>query len=237
MQLYPAIDLLEGKVVRLQRGDYSQATVYSEKPAEFAVKWAAAGAKWLHVVDLEGAKTGELKNLSSLKAICQAAGCQIQFGGGLRTEKQIEEILTLGVDRVVVGTKALDDQFLAQILKSFKRQVAVSLDVKEGMVQTQGWIKSTGVRLEQAITHLNWTPLQFLIYTDIQKDGMLQGPNVEGLKAVLAKAKARVILSGGISSLEDIKELRKIKRSNFEGAIMGKALYEGKVDLKEALAL
>lgn len=235
MNLYPAIDLYEGQVVRLQKGDFNQKTVYSSDPASFARKWEEEGTQWIHVVDLEGAKTGVLKNLNSLKAIRKAVRCKIEFGGGLRSVEAIDQVLQLGIDRAIVGTKALDETFLRKTLAAFGPKLAIGLDVKNGVVQTQGWLDSQNPTLEQALKLLNDFPVQTVIYTNIHKDGMLEGPDFPGLEQVLKTAKANVILSGGVSTLEDIKQCKKLTQKNFEGPIIGKALYEGKINLREAV--
>lgn len=237
MNLYPAIDMYKGKVVRLTRGDYNQEIVYSEYPGEQAKEWEAQGTDWIHVVDLEGAKSGTIANIESLKKIREAVHCKIEFGGGLRTMEQIESVVDLGIDRVILGTKALDYDFFTKVLNRFGDKVAVGLDVKGDMVQTEGWIKSSGTTLREIIDLLNKTELKTIIYTDIKKDGMLQGPNFEGLKEVLSWAKANVILSGGISVIDDIKNCLLLSENNFDGVIMGKSLYEKKFALKEAVEL
>ena len=240
MNLYPAIDLYEGKAVRLKRGDFKNITVYSQHPEEMAQKWAEQGSAWIHVVDLEGAKTGEFKNLPSVAKIRESVKVNIQMGGGLRTFEQIEKILSLGVNRVVLGTKALDDAFLTEALDRFQEKIAVGLDVRDGMVQTQGWLKEGQSNLKAAIEKFNQFPLKTIIYTDIQRDGMLQGPNFEGLEKLLSITKASVILSGGISGIADIEKCIPIRQKagdKLEGVIIGKALYEGKMNLRDAVNL
>ncbi len=170
MNLYPAIDLYDGKVVRLVRGDFQNLTVYSQDPASMAKEWAVQGAAWIHVVDLEGAKTGVLKNLPSLLAIRKAVQCRIQFGGGLRSLEQMEEVLGAGIDRIVLGTKALDETFFQTALQKFKSKIAVGLDTRNGVVQTQGWLESGGADLKAALQRFNDFPLETIIYTDIQKE-------------------------------------------------------------------
>ena len=235
MNLYPAIDLYQGKVVRLQRGDFQAETVYSHDPAAQAKQWQAEGASWIHVVDLEGAKTGELRNFASVSAIRKSVTCKIQYGGGVRTLEQAECLLREGVDRIVVGTKALDAAFFGNLLDRFGDRLAVGLDTREGRVQTEGWLKESDQTLEGILKKFNKTGLSTVIYTDIAKDGMLQGPNFPGLKQVLGWSKARVILSGGISRLEDLEQCREITQNHFDGVIIGKALYEKKFQLREAL--
>ena len=237
MRIYPAIDLYEGEVVRLTRGDYEQKKIYSKNPPAIALDWERQGAEWIHVVDLEGAKSGVLKNRTALSAIRKSVRCKLQFGGGLRTFEDIRQLLDEGIDRVVLGTKALDRDFFEKIIAKFAAKIAVSMDVRDGRVQTQGWLEEGKQTLDEAIANLNHFPLETLIYTDIERDGMLQGPNLSGLAEVLAWAKSRVILSGGISSLADVVACAKIPNKNFEGAIIGRALYDKKFSLKEAIRL
>jgi phosphoribosylformimino-5-aminoimidazole carboxamide ribotide isomerase len=237
MNLYPAIDLYEGQVVRLQKGDFDKRTVYSKDPSAFAKKWEDAGASWIHVVDLEGAKTGKQKNLQHLLKIRKSVKCRIQFGGGLRSVETIDSVLKQGIDRVVVGTKAMDLSFLEEALPKFGKKIAIGLDVRDGVVQTQGWLDAGNPTLRDALDQLNNFNVETVIYTDIQKDGMLEGPNFGELEKVLKSTKARVILSGGISQMEDLRKCREIRQKNFDGVIVGKALYEDKVNLTEALKL
>lgn len=235
MILYPAIDLYQGKVVRLSRGDFQAETVYSMDPPAQAKTWESEGADWIHVVDLEGAKTGELRNLSWVLKIRQTVGCSLQVGGGLRKAEDVELLLKEGVNRVVIGTKALDQKFFLDLLERFGSQVAVSLDTREGRVQTEGWLKESGESLESMLKRFNEFALSTVIYTDIARDGMLQGPNLEGLAQVLEWSRSRVILSGGISVLSDIEQCRNLKQPNFDGVIMGKALYEKRFELRDAV--
>lgn len=237
MELYPAIDLLEGQVVRLIKGDFAQKTVYSSDPAAFAKQWEDEGTNWIHVVDLDGAKTGVQKNWESLVKIRETVRCRIQFGGGLRSLETISRVLDQGIDRVIVGTKAMDRKFLDAAVQKFGEKLAIGLDAKNGIVQTQGWLDSGNPTLESALNLLNEYPISTVIYTDIQKDGMLAGPNFEGLENVLKLANANVILSGGVSTLNDIRACLSLTYSNFDGAIMGKALYEKKFQLNQAVAL
>ncbi len=235
MILYPAIDLYQGKVVRLSRGDFQAETVYSADPPAQAKAWESQGAQWIHVVDLEGAKTGELRNLSWVLKIRQTVGCSLQVGGGLRRAEDVELLLKEGINRVVIGTKALDQKFFLDLLGRYGSQVAVSLDTREGRVQTEGWLKESGESLESMLKRFNEFALSTVIYTDIARDGMLQGPNLEGLAQVLEWSRSRVILSGGISVLADIEQCRNLKQPNFDGVIMGKALYEKRFELRDAV--
>ena len=237
MNLYPAIDLFEGKVVRLTQGDYNSCVVYSKDPVATAKLWEQEGARWIHVVDLEGAKTGALTSEASLAAICQGVKAKIQFGGGLRNIQDITKILALGVSRVVLGTKALDKTFLEGAILKFGDKIAVGLDVRRDQVKTAGWMRDGNSTLREALTLFNEIGVSTLIYTDIEKDGVLQGPNWEKLSMVLANTKARVILSGGISQISDIEKCRTLQAQNFEGVIIGKALYDKRFQLSEAVRL
>lgn len=237
MNLYPAIDIYQGKVVRLTRGDFNACTVYATDPASAAKAWEQEGAKWLHVVDLEGSKTGAITNEPSLAAICRSVKAKVQFGGGVRHLKDIEKILTLGVSRIVLGTKALDRTFLEGVILKFKEKIAVGLDVRRDQVKTAGWMRDGNITLQEALLLFNQLGVSTLIYTDIEKDGVLQGPNWEKLSEVLAGTRARVILSGGISQLSDIQKCRAIQELNFEGVIIGKALYDKRFRLSEAVRL
>lgn len=237
MNLYPAIDIYQGKVVRLTQGDYNACIVYSKDPAAVAKGWEQEGARWIHIVDLEGAKTGTLTSEVSLAAICQGVKAKIQFGGGLRNKQDIAKVLALGVSRVVLGTKALDRAFLEEMIATFKDKIAVGMDVRRDQVKTDGWMRHGDLTLQDAVTFFNELGVSTLIYTDIEKDGVLQGPNWEKLSHVLATSQARVILSGGISQLTDIEKCRAIEAPNFEGVIIGKALYDKRFQLSEAVRL
>ena len=237
VNLYPAIDLFQGNVVRLTRGDYNTSVVYSTDPAATAKGWEQEGARWIHVVDLEGAKTGTLTNEASLKSICQSVKAKIQFGGGVRSFKTIENILALGVSRVVLGTKALDKAFLEGIIPEFGDKIAIGLDVRHDQVKTEGWMSDGNMTLREALSLFDQLNVSTLIYTDIEKDGVLQGPNWEKLSMVLTNTRARVILSGGISKISDIEKCRAVKASNFDGVIIGKALYDKRFHLSEAVRL
>ncbi len=237
INLYPAIDLYEGQVVRLQKGDYAKKTVYSDNPGAMAKDFETQGAKWLHLVDLEGAKLGQIKNWASLEKIRSAVTSKLEFGGGIRTLEDLKKLDSLGINRMILGTKALEKTFLEKALAQFGSKIAVGLDIRDGLVQTQGWLEAEALTLEAAVKFLNDLPVETLIYTDIQKDGMLQGPNFEKLEELLKLAKARIILSGGVARIEDISQCAKIKNSRFDGVIIGKALYEKRFTLKDAVKI
>lgn len=238
MNLYPAIDLYQGKVVRLEQGDFNKCTVYSEDPVDMAQKLVGEGAQWLHVVDLEGAKTGIFANKTVLLAIRKTIHVKIQFGGGIRQISDIEKVFNLGIDRIVLGTKALDKTFLEAAFKKFgAARIAVGLDVRQNQVKTDGWTQNGNITLDAALDFFDQQGVQMLIYTDIEKDGVLKGPNWKKFSAVLRKTHARVILSGGISSLTDIEKALTVREPNFDGVIIGKALYERKFTLAHALTI
>ncbi|MDP3920851.1 MAG: 1-(5-phosphoribosyl)-5-[(5-phosphoribosylamino)methylideneamino]imidazole-4-carboxamide isomerase [Candidatus Omnitrophota bacterium] len=235
MIIYPSIDLYDGKVVRLRRGDFSQETVYSTKPEEQARFFQDQGAEWIHVVDLNGAKTGEFKNRSSLSRIRNEVRVKIQYGGGVREIEHVEELIGEGVQRVVLGTKALEEEFFRKAIYAYGPKIAVSVDVRDEQVLTDGWLKTSDQTVQSFLHRLNDFPLETIIFTDVRKDGMLEGPNLDELDEVLDLTNANVILSGGISSLSDIEKCRQITKKNFEGVIIGKALYDKKFSLEEAV--
>ncbi len=235
MILYPAIDLYEGKVVRLKKGDYKQMTVYHDRPSEIARFWEDAGARWLHLVNLNGARDGKLENLNELKKIKESVNCQIQFGGGVRKLDDIRLLIQHGVDRIILGSRALEPQFLEAALENFPYRIAVGFDVMDGFVRTHGWLSQSGVKLESALSSLSAYAPAAIIVTDIHRDGMLQGPNFSMIETCLALSKSPVILSGGVSSLDDLKKCKQMTNQYFDGAIIGKALYENRFTLREAL--
>jgi phosphoribosylformimino-5-aminoimidazole carboxamide ribotide isomerase len=240
MLIIPAIDLIDGKVKRLTRGDFAQQEEYNVDPVEKAKEFAKAGAKWIHVVDLYGALKGhfKLENLSVLKKIVQKVhryDTSVQFGGGVRSKEDIECILKTKASRVILGTLPQESlSSLRNILKDYGDKIAISLDAKKSILYKQGWTESSTVEIKTFLQYLENCGVKLVIYTNISKDGMLQGPDFEGIKNILSLTKIPVIASGGISSLEDIKELKKL---GVYGIIIGKALYKGKIDLKEALKL
>jgi phosphoribosylformimino-5-aminoimidazole carboxamide ribotide isomerase len=238
MLIIPAIDLRGGKVVRLFQGKFNRQKVYSSDPVRVAKHWAKQGAKFLHVVDLDGAASGALKNIDLVKKIIDQVGIGVQFGGGVRSIETIAKLLSLGVERVILGTKAASDaKFLKQAWKKFGEKIIVSIDAKCGKVLTQGWncrVAKTTLVFAQELKTIGFKQL---IYTDISKDGTLAGPNIAGIKELLKETQLNVIASGGVAGLKDLLKLNKLKKQGLSGVIIGKALYEGKFTLVEALRL
>jgi phosphoribosylformimino-5-aminoimidazole carboxamide ribotide isomerase len=234
MQIYPAIDLRGGQCVRLKQGDYAQETVFGADPAEMARRWVSEGATYLHIVDLDGAKDGKPVNGASIRAIVKASGVPCQLGGGLRTEEQIKDALGWGVARVIVGTKALQSPaWLTQMTQRFPGRIVLGIDAKAGKVATQGWLDvSEMAALELARTCAK-PPLSAIVYTDISRDGMMQGANVSAMAEMAAAVALPVIASGGVTTLEDVKRL---KENGLAGCIIGRALYEGQLSLREVVA-
>ena len=233
MYIYPAIDLYAGQAVRLYRGDYAQMTVYSREPVRVARDFAQAGAKHIHLVDLEGAKTGKPENLTVIRAIVEEAGLFSQVGGGIRDMSTVQTYLNAGVDRVILGTAAVKDpDFLKAALDRFSDGIAVGVDLKDGLVATHGWTQTSDLRAEEFFGRLEDLGVKTVICTDISRDGAMQGTN-RGLYRQLSQAfDLDLIASGGVSSLEDVAALRDM---GLHGAILGKALYEKKLSLAEAV--
>ncbi|MDD5136602.1 MAG: 1-(5-phosphoribosyl)-5-[(5-phosphoribosylamino)methylideneamino]imidazole-4-carboxamide isomerase [Candidatus Omnitrophica bacterium] len=238
MLVIPAVDIKGGKVVRLTQGLADKETVYSESPVEMAEKWAAFGVKCIHVVDLDGALQGEPKNLKVIGEIARAVKPAIEMGGGIRDIETIERVLDTGVQKVCIGTKALDRKFLAAVSKSgFRETVIVAIDAKDGLVRTKGWVEKTGVKAVDLIKEIADFGIRTVNYTDISKDGMLEGPNISSLKELLAAAKLDIVAAGGITTVDDVKRLKTLAKDGLKGMIIGKALYEGKIDLTEAVKI
>jgi phosphoribosylformimino-5-aminoimidazole carboxamide ribotide isomerase len=230
--VYPAIDLLGGRVVRLRQGDYGRATTFDEDPAAVARRWAIEGAEWLHVVDLDGARGGRPARLGALASIAASAAVPVQFGGGLRTEADVEAAFAAGAARVVLGTAALrDPALLARVCAAHGDRVAVGLDARDGVVRVSGWTESAGLPLREAATRVVAAGAPRLIVTDIAHDGMMTGPNV-ALYGTLRPLGVPMIASGGVRSAADVRALR---AAGLEGAIVGRALYDGALALVDAL--
>ena len=238
MIIIPAIDIMNGKVVRLFKGQFDQVTEYGSDPVDTARQWEVLGAKYLHVVDLDGAETGARRNEAIIKKIAKALKIPVETGGGIRTREVVDDFLNAGIDRVILGTKVVDDRkFLADILKAWGARISVSLDCKNGFVAQRGWVETSKVKGTDLARAFIGMGLKNIIYTDIARDGTLAGPNMDGLKEILDIGDINVIASGGIKSLDDIKALLALKRKNLYGVITGRAIYEGTLDIKEAFKL
>ncbi|MBG9733577.1 1-(5-phosphoribosyl)-5-[(5-phosphoribosylamino)methylideneamino]imidazole-4-carboxamide isomerase [Paenibacillus alvei] len=236
--IYPAIDIRGGKCVRLVQGDYGQETVYDEQPVEVAKRWEANGASWIHVVDLDGAKEGRPMNAQLVGEIARTVSVPIQVGGGLRTLEDIELLLDAGVPRVILGTAAIEDRdFVETALGKYGERIAIGIDARNGFVATRGWLETSEVKADILAAELAAVGAKTFIFTDISRDGMMKGPNVEAIVQMAKASGQQVIASGGVSSMDDIRALSAYAADGVAGAIIGKALYTGGIDLTEAVRL
>lgn len=236
MRIIPAIDLWEGKVVRLKKGDPAQSTVYSSEPLETARKWARAGAKLLHLVDLSAA-LGKKDNFDIIKKIIEEKIIKVEVGGGIRSLAKAQELIAVGAQRVIIGTKSLDEEFLKEMIISLgSDKVAVGVDIVEGCVAIEGWQKKTALKGIDFISHLRTIGVKWVICTDISRDGTLSGVNLKEIIGFSDFGNINFIVSGGVSSLEDLKKINE-KAPFVWGVIIGKALYENKIDLKTAISI
>ena len=237
MEILPAIDLLDGRCVRLYQGDYQQSQIYHENPVEVARQWAEQGATRLHLVDLDGAKVGKPVNLSAIEAIIRAVDIPVQVGGGLRDRASVAQLLELGVGRVILGTVAVEQpELVANLCKEFPNQIVVGIDARNGKVATRGWLETSTVEATDLAQQMEKLGAAAIIYTDIHRDGTLVGPNLDALREIAAPLEIPVIASGGVSALRDLLSLLSLEALGVNGVIVGKALYTGDVDLKEAIS-
>ncbi|KXH87091.1 1-(5-phosphoribosyl)-5-[(5-phosphoribosylamino)methylideneamino]imidazole-4-carboxamide isomerase [Sporosarcina sp. HYO08] len=233
MILFPAIDIRGGKCVRLVQGDYNQEVIYNDSPTEMAKEWEKQGAEYIHVVDLDGAKTGNSLNKEAIRALVQAVSIPVQVGGGIRNMEIVDQHIEAGVRRVIIGTAAIQNQqFLKDAVNKYGDQIAVSIDARGGLVATDGWTETSDVKAVDLIQELAEIGVKTVIYTDILKDGMLQGPNFHELQVMNEATAIDIVASGGVTTEEDVAQLRKL---DMYGAIIGKALYEGKLSLEKLL--
>lgn len=233
MKLFPAIDLLGGKAVRLLRGEYNQVTVYSDRPAELARAFADAGASCIHIVDLEGAKDGGTPNAETIRTILKETGLFAEIGGGVRDLATVEKYLSLGAGRVILGTAAVTDpDFLTEAVRRYGEKIAVGADLRDGKIAVKGWRETTGIGYDEFFARMQSLDVRTVICTDISKDGAMKGTNLALYRELSRKYDLDIVASGGVSSLEDVKALRKME---IYGAIIGKAYYTGAIDLREAL--
>lgn len=230
MIIFPAIDILKGKCVRLIQGDYNQEKVYGDSPVAMAKKWEEKGAEYIHIVDLDGAKSGDSINKSVIKEIAENVNIPIQVGGGIRSLDIISFYLNSGVSRVIIGTAAIQDpEFLKEAVNQYSDKIAVSLDARNGFVATDGWTDTSEVKAIDLVKQLEQIGVKTIVYTDIAKDGMLQGPNLEEQRAINDATSMNVIASGGVTTKEDVNNLQTL---DLYGTIIGKALYDGKLDFE-----
>lgn len=238
MILYPAIDIRGGQAVRLLQGDYDRETTYDADPADAAKRWASEGAEFLHVVDLDGAKAGAPQNLTAIERIAGAVSCPIQVGGGLRDDESVAAVLDAGAKRAVIGTAALrDPDFLQTMLNAHAEQIVVSVDTRGGQVSLAGWTVSSGVEVSDAISELTRRGVARFLCTAIEVDGTMEGPAIDQLGEIAAATNSKVIASGGVGKLDDLATLANLAQAhkNLEGAIVGRALYEQKFTVSEAI--
>jgi len=233
MIIFPAIDLYDKKAVRLFKGDYNQMTVYSENPLEVAKGFKAAGAEYIHMVDLEGAKDGTTPNFDIVASVAKESGLRVEIGGGIRNEETVKKYIDSGVMRVILGTAALNDRaFLESVCKKYSDKIAVGADLKDGQVAVKGWLETSNVSGMDFLTQMQSLGVKTVICTDISRDGAMRGTNRELYKELSEKFSMDIVASGGVSTLDDVKALRKM---DLYGAIVGKAIYTGDIDLKEAI--
>ncbi|MBU0677350.1 MAG: 1-(5-phosphoribosyl)-5-[(5-phosphoribosylamino)methylideneamino]imidazole-4-carboxamide isomerase [Verrucomicrobia bacterium] len=236
MIILPAIDLKDGKCVRLKQGRAEDVTVYSDDPVAMARDWVSQGAEYLHLVDLDGAFEGRPMHAEVIRDICTAINVPVEMGGGLRTDDDIALMLAAGVDRLIIGTRAYaNPEDLLRLVGRFGRHIAVGIDARDGMVQVKGWTETTSQTAVDLALEMEKAGVQTIIYTDTARDGMLKGVNVEAMDALCKAVSCDIIASGGVSTVEDVKRLKELDRKNLSGAIVGKALYEGAVSLRDML--
>ncbi|HEY2260374.1 MAG TPA: 1-(5-phosphoribosyl)-5-[(5-phosphoribosylamino)methylideneamino]imidazole-4-carboxamide isomerase [Solirubrobacteraceae bacterium] len=237
MILLPAIDILDGKAVRLRRGDFDQRTVYDADPLDAAKRWVQAGARALHVVDLDGARGGRPVNLEHVRRITQAVGVPVQLGGGLRDAEAVREAIAAGATRVVLGTAALRDvDFLDAAISEHRERLIVSVDVRDGHLAASGWTEQTEIPVESVIDSLGRRGVRRFVYSSIEHDGMLNGPDLDEVARVARAVRGSFVYSGGVSSVDDLRALAELRQVNLTGVIVGKALYEGRFQVSEAQA-
>jgi len=234
--LYPAIDMRGGKCVRLLQGDYDKETIYGDSPFDMAKSFVEQGAKWIHMVDLDGAKDGKRVNDQFVIDAAKKLAVKVQIGGGIRQEEDIVHYLENGVTRVILGSVAVSNpEFAMEMIRKYGKGIAIGIDAKNGLVATHGWLSTSEVKAVELGKRFAEAGAETFIFTDIATDGMLSGPNIEAIEEMALATKKEVIASGGVSSIEDLKRLKEIHSNGVGGAIIGKALYEGRFTLEEAL--
>ena len=234
MKIFPAIDIKDKKCVRLIKGNFDNQTIYNQSPLDQASKYKEFGLLNLHIVDLDGALTGELINLDIIESIIKKLGISVEVGGGIRSIEKIERYLNIGVDKVILGSAAIKNpNFLKEACEKFKNKIVLGLDAKKKMILISGWKETTDQTAENYLKKVNSYGFSRLIYTDIERDGTKTGPNIDETKSIAKISAAPVVVSGGISSIQDVKKIKELKNFNIEGAIVGKAIYDGDIKLNE----
>ncbi len=237
MILFPAIDIKDGKCVRLRQGKYNDVTIFSDNPVDMAMYWYDLGAKFLHIVDLDGAFEGKPKNYFIIKDICKKLDIPVQLGGGIRDIETARGYFDAGVTRVIIGTLFLEDRDrFVHICQEFPSKVGVSLDAENGILKSRGWVRDTNIEITSILPDVKSSGAGFIVYTDISRDGMQTGLNLESIKGVLKNTSLPVIAAGGVKDMKDIMALYPLTKLGLQGAITGRAIYEGTLDLKEALS-
>jgi len=238
MIIFPAIDIKDGKCVRLIKGDFNKIISYEDSPANQAIKYFQSGFNDIHIVDLDGALQGKPVNSIIVKEIIKKVKSRIQIGGGIRTIDDINNWIKMGVDKVVMGTAAVENiELLKTACNKFENKIAVSLDVKDGLIALSGWKKQTNISAMDFIKKIKNFGISRIIYTDIYKDGTKQGPNIKGAIELSSKAKIPLVISGGVSSIEDIKKIKSLNNLNIEGVIVGKSIYDGDIKISDLAEL
>jgi phosphoribosylformimino-5-aminoimidazole carboxamide ribotide isomerase len=236
MEVIPAIDLLEGRCVRLYQGDYSQSQVFSENPVDIAKQWVDQGATRLHLVDLDGAKAGKVVNLKAIAAIAEAVSVPIEIGGGLRDRTSVQQVFNLGVEWAILGTIAVEQpQLVQELCTEFPEKIIIGIDARNGLVATRGWLETSEVLATQLAVQMQELGAAAIIYTDIHRDGTLIGPNLAALRELAQEIYIPIIASGGVSSVSDLLSLLGLETQGVKGVIVGKALYTGDISLTEAI--
>lgn len=236
MIFFPAIDIYEGLCVRLEKGDFEKKTIFSKNPLDQAKIFQEMGCEWIHIVDLDGAKNGNSDNFNIVKEIALKTDLKIQFGGGVRTSSKISSLINSGIERVIIGTKAIDDiSFLEEACKDFPNKIAIGIDARKGKVSIEGWTKDSGVSANEFAVIAESKGVCAIIFTDIDKDGVMEGPNIDSTLEIAKSVNIPVIVSGGVSSIKDVLQIKNNEKSGIGGMICGRAVYDKKVDIREAL--
>ena len=236
MNIFPAVDIKDGKCVRLRQGVEDQVTVFSDDPVAMARQWVLAGTKWLHVIDLDGAFSGTPRNMELIRELCSAVSIPVQLGGGIRSVEIAGKYLEAGVTRLIIGTVALEDPALfCELCRTYPGRIGVSLDARDGRLKTKGWVEDAGKTVADVVPELEAAGAAFFIYTDISRDGMQTGVSIPALESLLDMTDLPVLIAGGISTLGDVQAVHHLRERGLTGVITGKTIYAGSLDLKAAL--